>query len=112
MGANEVIIDKAQVDNYMEYAEDEYTAGRLSQAAYCKVVMTLASEYLKDFGDLDSALVSINKLPVEYFDKTLAEQIEEDSLFAEVMLEFIYHLNRFGLIDGPEIKPTQGAANA
>jgi hypothetical protein len=101
-----------QVDNYVQFAEEEYTAGKLRAPVFYKVLVTLASEYLKDFADLDKALVLLNRIPVEYYDHDLHEQLLEDSLFAGIVLEFIYHLNRMGIIDSMPVRPTQHAAEA
>jgi hypothetical protein len=105
-------MERQLVDEYAAFAVDEYAQGRLSKDSYHKVCVTLASEYLKDFADVDAAMEVFNRVEPEYFLQVLPKALEEDPLYASIMLEFLYHLERWGIMNAKAIRPTQASANA
>jgi hypothetical protein len=105
-------MERNLVDDYANFADDEYANDNLAEDVYYKVCTTLASEYLKDFGDIEACLKQLAKVEPVYYLTTCITQMEEDSLYADIMLEFTYHLNRWGILAQQLHRPTQGPANA
>ncbi|MGH7703154.1 MAG: hypothetical protein ACREMO_08665 [Gemmatimonadales bacterium] len=92
--------------------EQMHDAGALPAPAYHKCLATLASEHLCRRHDTEAALILLNRCPPDYFRATIAEQMREDQLFADVMLELSYRLVQLGVADGSPVRPTQLPADA
>lgn len=103
---------REQVIEYIEIAESEVLAGNIGWPMYHKACVTIASEFLKDFADLEQCLITLNKIDPEYFKTDFITQLNQDGLFAEVVLEFIYYLDKFNALHLPLWRPTQEGAEA
>lgn len=92
--------------------EQMHATGALPAGAYHKCLATLASEHLCRRHDTEDALVLLNRCPSDYFRTGILKQMQEDYLFADVMLELSYRLVQLGVVDGAPTRPTQLPAKA
>lgn len=105
-------MDRKMADEYADFAAEEYAAGSIDRATYFKVCAILASEYLKDFADVEACLRQMHIPDPDYYTTTFVKQLEEDGLFYATMQEFMVHLERWGVTHMVVHRPTQRIAEA
>ena len=71
-------------------------SGALDPNSYYKCMASLASDYVVRHLDIEKGLVILNKLPPEYFDGVIVQQMEAERVFAEAMVVMFYRLQQLG----------------
>jgi hypothetical protein len=104
--------NRDEVEVYIKAARGQYKDGKLPENSYYKVMASLSAELLENYGDQERSMEVFHLCPPEYFQDTIELQMNEDALFAQCMAEFIYHLNRYGIIGLEPSPPTQAPATA
>lgn len=92
--------------------EQMHEVGALPTDSFHKCIVTLASEHLCRRHDPERALILLNRVPPDYYKQTLVSQMEDDTLFAEVVFEMGYRVVQLGIADGEPVRPTQLPAEA
>lgn len=101
-----------EVGACLKSVEDMYAAGGLPEEAFYKCLVTLASEYIVNQGDIDNAMILLNRCPPSYIGKILPLQMKHDGMFAAVVLELTNKIVQYGIIDVELHPPTMPPATA
>lgn len=94
----------------VELAESEVRCGAMTQRDFNKVAVVIAWELIRDHGDLDALLVVINKVPKDYFDLEVWEDVVSDATFSESILGIGDLLNRYGALIEQPVNMAMGEA--
>jgi hypothetical protein len=93
-------------EDYLAFAEEEFTAGRLTRDVFNKAVLQVAAEFLIQHGDEVACVKTLYKVDPEYIKSQLKPDMFEDSLFATAMVEFVNYLEVSGITHEISIRPT------
>lgn len=80
---------------------------------YHKCIVSLAYEYI--CADLQQeGLVQLSRVPVAYYQDVQLRHMQEDSMYAELVVLLSYKLIQMGIVDGSEtlVVPTMAPARA
>ena len=84
--------------------------GAMSDRTFCKAMVFIANELLRDHGDLDAAIIVVNKIKPGYFDDEVWDDLFEDPLHKESLLQLAANFDKYGVLN--EVKPTMTEAEA
>ena len=103
----------AEIAEALRLIETIRNSGSLGDDSYHKCLVSLGFEYLVA-GETNKGLLLILKVPSDYYRLVQLQQMEEDSMYRDLVIGLGYKLVQLGLAQGTEeiYPPTQPPGNA
>lgn len=102
---------KKDIQDVVDAATQDFKSGILPQLEYNKILIATAYDYLSAFGDLDSALESLCKVPEDYFQSEAIDAALDDAEFKGLLHELAELFERYGAFgDGLELLAPEAQA--
>lgn len=104
-------VSETDLEAALKSIETAWIYQDVSNDMYYKILVEIASDFASLLIDLDRALVLVNRIPQEYFDGPMQEQMRCDHLFAESAVELAYKFQQL-LLHEETYTTNQPAAEA
>ncbi len=99
MGAKSRLRTREEIDGALKLVED--MAGSMELPVYHKLVVSLAYEYLC-CDQQQEGLVQLSRVPRDYYENHQLQQMQDDGMYAELVVLLSYKLIQAGVVDGSE----------
>lgn len=104
-------ISEPELEAALKSIETAWIYQDVPNEIYYKILIEIASDFAALLIDLERALVLVNRIPAEYFDSIIHEQMAADHLFAEAAIELAYKFQQL-LLQEETYTANQPAAEA
>jgi len=102
---------KKEIQEVVEAATQDFNTGILPKEEYHKILVATSYDYLSAFGDLDSALEALCKVPEDYFQAEAIDSALDDPEFKGLLTELAELFERYGAFgDGLELLAPEAQA--
>lgn len=83
-----------------DHLDQLYKDGHITANIYHQCLVSLAHRYMCDDHDAESALITLNRVPADYYLTTIKDHMAQDQSFAAAVVELAYKLTQLGLTTG------------